>query len=97
MPAASPAASPAAQTAAPPDPRLASVWSGKTLTLIVGSEAGSGYDAWGRLYGRFIADHLPGKPNIVVQNIPGGVHRIATNFLNNEAKPDGLTIQLVGR
>jgi len=97
VPAASPAASPAAQAAAPPDARLASVWAGKTLTLIVGSEAGSGYDAWGRLHGRFIADHLPGKPNVVVQNIPGGVHRIATNFLNNEAKPDGLTIQLVGR
>jgi tripartite-type tricarboxylate transporter receptor subunit TctC len=75
---------------------MASVWAGKTVTLIVGSEAGSGYDSWGRLFGRYIGNHIPGNPTIVVQNMPGGVHRAATNFVA-QAKPDGLTIQLVGR
>jgi tripartite-type tricarboxylate transporter receptor subunit TctC len=95
-PAASPAAAAAAQPAAKPDPAMASVWAGKTVTLIVGSEAGSGYDTWGRLFGRYIGSHIPGNPTIVVQNMPGGVHRAATNFVA-QAKPDGLTIQLVGR
>jgi tripartite-type tricarboxylate transporter receptor subunit TctC len=95
-PAASPAASPAAaaQSAARVDPALASIWSGKTLNLIIGSSPGGGYDTWGRLIARHMGKHLPGNPTVVPQNMPGGVHRIATNFLYT-ARPDGLTMGIV--
>lgn len=98
-PAASPVASPvaipaAAKPAATADPALASVWQGKTVNLIIGSEPGGGYDVWGRAVARHLNKHLPGNPVVVAQNMPGGVHRIATNHIQ-QARPDGLTIGLV--
>lgn len=95
-PAASPAASPvaAAQSAARVDPALASTWAGKNLNLIIGSSPGGGYDTWGRIIARHLGKHLPGNPTVVPQNMPGGVHRIATNFLYT-ARPDGLTMGIV--
>jgi tripartite-type tricarboxylate transporter receptor subunit TctC len=102
-PAASPAASPAAVSApssaapvATADPALASNWAGKTVTLIVSQAPGGGYDSWARLVGRHIGRFLPGNPNVIVQNMVGGDHKIATNFIY-AAKPDGLTMGLVGR
>ncbi|MFN0074657.1 MAG: Bug family tripartite tricarboxylate transporter substrate binding protein [Chloroflexota bacterium] len=95
-PAASPVASPAAvaPAAARVDPALASVWAGKNLNLIIGSSPGGGYDTWGRIITRHLGKHLPGNPTVVPQNMPGGVHRIATNFIYT-ARPDGLTMGIV--
>jgi tripartite-type tricarboxylate transporter receptor subunit TctC len=96
-PAASPAASAAgAQPAPTANPALASNWAGKTVTLIVSQAPGGGYDTWARLVGKHISRFLPGTPNVVVQNMVGGDHKIATNFIY-AAKPDGLTMGLVGR
>ena len=95
--AASPVASPAASTAessARVDPALASIWAGKTVNLIIGSAPGGGYDTWGRIVARHLGKHLPGNPTVVPQNMPGGVHRIATNFIYT-SKPDGLTMGIV--
>src|SRR3954451_12162131 len=76
-PAASPAASPQAAAPAaapaPPDPALASVWQGKTVNMIVGQPPGGGHDAWARLVARHLGKHLPGTPNVIVQNVPGAV------------------------
>ena len=44
---------------------------GKTITMIVGSEAGGGTDASGRLIAPYLRKYLPGEPNIVVHNMPG--------------------------
>ncbi len=44
---------------------------GKTVTLIIGFGTGGGYDLWGRTVARHIAKHLPGKPTVVPQNMPG--------------------------
>jgi hypothetical protein len=78
------------------DPALASVWSDKTVTLVIGSAAGGGYDTYARLIARHMPKHLPGEPTIVAQNMPGASHRIATNFIY-AAKPDGLTLGMVDR
>ena len=43
-------------------------YAGKQITLIVGADTGGGYDALGRLMSRHLGDHIPGKPNIIVQN-----------------------------
>jgi tripartite-type tricarboxylate transporter receptor subunit TctC len=101
-PSASPAASPAAgapaanTSASTVDPSLASVWQGKTVTIVVAEAPGGGYDNWGRLVGRHLGKQLPGKPTIIVENMPGGSHRIGTNHVY-QSKPDGLTIGLVDR
>jgi tripartite-type tricarboxylate transporter receptor subunit TctC len=62
--------------------------------LIIGSAPGGGYDTWGRILARHYGKHLPGNPTVVAQNMPGGAHRIATNFLY-AARPDGLTMGII--
>ncbi|MFB3883779.1 MAG: Bug family tripartite tricarboxylate transporter substrate binding protein [Thermodesulfobacteriota bacterium] len=67
-------------------------YQGKVITLIVGFSAGGGYDRMFRLVARHLPNHIPGKPTVIVDNMPGGDSITATNHLYNVAKPDGLTI-----
>jgi tripartite-type tricarboxylate transporter receptor subunit TctC len=85
----------------------ANFYGGKTITVVVGSAPGGLYDLWGRLLARTMGKYIPGNPNMLVQNMPGGGSIVAANFLYGIAKPDGLTIgmfqthlyleQMVGR
>ncbi len=85
----------------------ANFYSGKTLTVVVGSAPGGLYDLWGRLLARTMGKYIAGNPTMLVQNMPGGGSIVAANYLYGIAKPDGLTIgmfqthmyleQLVGR
>jgi tripartite-type tricarboxylate transporter receptor subunit TctC len=70
-------------------------YAGKTLTLVVGSDVGGGYDTYARLFARHLGDQIPGKPNVVVQNIPGAGSARAGGYLYNSAAKDGLTIALL--
>jgi tripartite-type tricarboxylate transporter receptor subunit TctC len=65
-------------------------YKGKVLTLVVASNAGGGTDTTARLVARFWAEHIPGKPEIVVRNKPLGV--IAANDLQHSTRPDGLNV-----
>ncbi len=71
---------------------VADFYRGKTLTLVVGSDAGSGFDAYARLVARHIVNHIPGNPGIIVQNLPGAGSITMANNLANLAAKDGLTI-----
>ena len=62
----------------------------KTVTYIVATAAGGGYDGYGRLTARFMEKHLPGSTFVVV-NRPGAGHLIGANMIWS-AKPDGLTM-----
>src|SRR6184192_1237108 len=75
----------------------AQTFAGKTVTIVVGYKPGGGYDATARLLARRLPDHLPGKPTVIVQNMPGGNSIIAANHMYNVAKPDGLTIGTFNR
>src|SRR5919205_2152634 len=72
-------------------------FSGKTITILVGYKPGGGYDATARLLARHLPNHLPGKPTVIVQNMPGGNSIIGANHMYNVAKPDGLTIGTFNR
>lgn len=82
-------------------------YQGKTIRLVAGTPAGSVYDLYARLVAQFIPKHIPGAPNVIVQNMPGVASMVAANYIYSVAKPDGLTIgsiqpalyfdQLVGR
>jgi len=74
-----------------------SPYAGKTVTIIVGYKAGGGYDATARLLARHLPKHIPGKPTVIVQNMPGANSMIAANHVYNVAKPDGLTIGTFNR
>lgn len=68
---------------------------GKTISLLIGHEAGGEYDTDARLVGRHLADHIPGNPNIVPQNMTGASGMRVTNFVYNTAPKDGLTIGMM--
>jgi len=85
------AASPAAAQS------VADFYKGKQLVLIVGAASGGGYDALGRLLARHIGKHIPGNPNVIVQNMPGAGSLQATNHLYNIAPKDGTVFGLVQR
>ncbi|MBI2988808.1 MAG: hypothetical protein HYY45_18755 [Deltaproteobacteria bacterium] len=82
-------------------------YQGKTITYIVGLPAGDSTDLWARALARNTVKHIPGNPNIIVQNMPGAGTMIAANYLYSVARPDGLTLgsvspglsfhQLIGR
>jgi tripartite-type tricarboxylate transporter receptor subunit TctC len=72
-------------------------FAGKTVTIIVGYKAGGGYDATARLIARHLPKHIPGKPTVIVQNMPGANSIIAANHMYNVARPDGLTIGTFNR
>ena len=65
---------------------------GKTISVYSGSAPGGGYDAYARLVARFIGQHLPGKPQTAVRNMPGGGGLVLANFLYARGTRDGLSI-----
>ena len=67
-------------------------YKGKTITIIVGTAPGGGFDTYSRMLGRHLGRYIPGNPSTVVQNMPGAGQLIAANHLYNRAQPDGLTI-----
>jgi tripartite-type tricarboxylate transporter receptor subunit TctC len=80
-------------TAAHADP-VADFYKDKTLTIVVGHEAGTGYDIYGRTLARHIGQHIPGSPNVVPQNMPGAGGLNAANWLYNVAPKDGLAMAI---
>jgi tripartite-type tricarboxylate transporter receptor subunit TctC len=82
-------------------------YQGKQIRVVVGFTSGGFYDRWARLLSRYMPKHIPGSPEMIVQNMPGAGSVVATNFVYSVAKPDGLTIgfpssaiyldQLIGR
>ncbi|MFQ5853757.1 MAG: Bug family tripartite tricarboxylate transporter substrate binding protein [Candidatus Binatia bacterium] len=70
----------------------AEFFKGKTITFVVGFSAGGGFDTYTRLIGRHISRHIPGNPQIVVQNRTGAGSLIAANYIYNRAKRDGTVI-----
>ncbi|MDE0030484.1 MAG: hypothetical protein OXU42_13910, partial [Deltaproteobacteria bacterium] len=70
----------------------ASFYEGKTVKIISVSSPGGGYDTYSRLFARHLGKHIPGKPNVIVVNIPGGSGLIGTNYVYNITKRDGLAL-----
>src|SRR4029079_16198968 len=83
----------------------ADFYKGKTVTYIVATAPGGGYDLYGRLVAEYMQKYLPGS-TFVVKNVPGAGHLIGANTIY-ASKADGLTLgtfntgliynQLIGR
>jgi tripartite-type tricarboxylate transporter receptor subunit TctC len=93
--------------ASPPQVKADEFYKGKTIKIMVGFLAGDVYDLWARLYAQHMPKHIPGNPDMIVQNMTGAGSMIAANHVYSVAKPDGLTLgsalpalyfdQLIGR
>ncbi len=71
---------------------VADFYRGKTVRLIVGFGPGGGYDQNARLLARYLGDYIPGKPTVVVQNMPGASSLKAVQYLDNGALTDGTVV-----
>src|SRR5215203_5531433 len=58
---------------------------GKTLRMLIGYGPGGGYDIYGRLVAEFLPRHLPGKPTIIAQNMPGAGSFAAASYIQDVA------------
>ena len=74
---------------------VADFYRGKQVNIIVGSSAGGGYDTYARLISRHFGDHLPGNPEIVVQNMPGAGSGKAAGYVYSVAPKDGTVMAAV--
>ncbi len=70
-------------------------YKGKTIKVVIGYSAGGTNDLWARAIARYWSKHIPGNPDIIVQNMPGAGTMVAANYIYGVAKPDGLTLGLI--
>lgn len=66
-------------------------YQGRQVAMVVASGAGGGYDTYARALARYMPVYIPGRPAIVVKDVPGAGGLIAANSLYRATLPDGLT------
>ena len=71
---------------------IADFYKGKTIAIIVGYPPASGYTIYAQLLAKYFPDHVPGRPNVVVQNMPGAGGIKAANYVYTVAPKDGTTL-----
>jgi tripartite-type tricarboxylate transporter receptor subunit TctC len=76
---------------------VADFYKGKQVNVLVGYGPGGGYDVYGRLVARHIGRHIPGNPNVVVQNMPGAGSLRAANYIYSAAPKDGTVFGIFAR
>jgi tripartite-type tricarboxylate transporter receptor subunit TctC len=82
----------AATTLAAPALRAQGVsFAGQTIEWVIPFAEAGGSDVWARFMAPFLARHMPGRPNVVIRNVPGGGSITGTNDFYQRARPDGLT------
>lgn len=67
----------------------ADFYKGKQMSLIASGSVGGGYDLYARHLSRYIVNHIPGQPRMIVRNMVGAAGVIAANYLYNVAAQDG--------
>jgi tripartite-type tricarboxylate transporter receptor subunit TctC len=73
---------------------VADFYRSRTVSVVVGFSPGGGGDTFGRLLARHIGAHIPGKPNVIVQNMPGAGGFTAISHVYNAAAKDGSILVL---
>jgi tripartite-type tricarboxylate transporter receptor subunit TctC len=76
----------------PQESSAAPYYEGKRITIVVGVGPGGGYDRMARILQKYLPRYIPGKPVIIVENMPGAASILAANQVYNKARPDGLTL-----
>jgi tripartite-type tricarboxylate transporter receptor subunit TctC len=74
---------------------IADFYKGKQINWILSAGAGGGYSSYAHAFQVYFQKHIPGNPNIIVQNMPGAGGIRAMIYLSSVAPKDGTTIGLV--
>jgi tripartite-type tricarboxylate transporter receptor subunit TctC len=72
-------------------------YKGRTVSVVVGSSTGGGYDLNARLLAEHMGKHIPGKPTLIVQNMPGAGGLKMAGYMFSVAPKDGSTFAIVQR
>jgi tripartite-type tricarboxylate transporter receptor subunit TctC len=75
-----------------PSHSLSADFSGKKIEWTIPFGVGGGTDVWARFFGPLLTEALPGRPTIVVVNVPGGGSITGANQFAARATADGLSI-----
>jgi tripartite-type tricarboxylate transporter receptor subunit TctC len=70
-------------------------YKGKTITIITSTGVGGPFDLTARALAKHMGRYIPGSPSMIVRNMPGGGHVLATNFMAQQAEKDGTVIATV--
>src|SRR5262245_26448799 len=81
--------------ALPAPARADDFYKGRSISLIIATATGGGYDTYARLIARHLGRHIPGQPAIVPQNMPGAAGIRAANYLYAAAPKDGTAIGML--
>jgi tripartite-type tricarboxylate transporter receptor subunit TctC len=84
-------------TAAAPAPSVEAFYAANRLTIVNGYTPGSVYDLYARVLAKHMPRHLPGRPAVIVQNMPGAGSMKAANFIYGLAPRDGSQIATFAR
>jgi tripartite-type tricarboxylate transporter receptor subunit TctC len=71
---------------------IADFYKGKTVSIVVGHQVGTGFDTYARVLARHMPRHIPGNPNMMVQGMLGASGITAANWLYNIAPNDGTAL-----
>ena len=82
--------------ASPAAAQDADFYKGRTINLYIGFTAG-GYDLYGRAVARHMGKHIPGRPEIVPQNMPGAGSIKLAHWLMEAGPRDGLAFGIIDR
>lgn len=74
---------------------IADFYHGRTISLILSAGPGGGYAQYAQAFAPYFSAHIPGRPDIVTQNMPGGGGLRAMLYLSSVAPKDGTTLGLV--
>ena len=80
---------------APLPTRAQEFYRNRSVNFVIGFSVNNGYDMYSRAVARTIGKYLPGKPNVVVQNMPGAGSIAAINYLYNVAAKDGTVLGMI--
>lgn len=70
-------------------------FSGKRIEVIIPFAPGGGSDVYMRAIAPHLERHLPGKPTLILRNVPGSRSIPGANQFQERAKPDGTHLMVV--
>src|SRR5258708_1748774 len=74
---------------------IESFYKGRTVTIVASTGVGGVFDLTARTVPKYMPKYLPGTPTMIVRNMPGGGHLLATNFMFSQTAKDGTFIAIV--
>ena len=72
-------------------------YKGKSIRFIIRTPPGGDYDSYSRLLARHMWRHVPGQPQVIPQQMPGGGGIIAANFMADVGPKDGTIISIISQ